>query len=1000
MIKNIGDSSHAGKIKKYLGFTFVLCIGTIISIIAFITVLSSNTERLQKEFIYEAKIQTTELRNSFNDYLNSIELLQRFFISSDDVKKKEFEHFVEPLFNKNGFHTILWIDAKNIGAGHNIKANFYSTAEGYKDPAAKEPDLYLEPYPEIINAINMASASKALVLSGLFPFMSDEAINIAFIYPIVKNNKLSGFTVSILNLKKILPQIFKWQNMNGMQNIYIYQMAAANSQRLIYRLEKNIQTFGEENKTSPSYLQLNQNSTFNFKDEIELHNKKWQVILFPSVKYMAMATNWMPWSVLALGILITLIFGLFLSHLIGRNIEISKEVMERSDDLELTLQKLYNNESRLQAVLNTVLDGIITINHKGIIRSFNPAAEKIFGYMADEVIGKNISMLMPDPYTSNHDSYLANYLSTGVAKIIGIGREVTALRKDKTTFPMELGISEMQVDGERMFVGLIRDITARRESENQLYEVRMKAEHANLAKSQFLATMSHEIRTPLNGILGMAELLSHMDLNEKENRYVNTILASGELLLVLINDVLDFSKIEAGELELESIPVNINMLLSEITQLLCNRAGENNIELAVKCPENIPLAIITDPIRLRQILINLMANAIKFTKEGHVLLNISNVGMKEDKVRLRFEVIDTGIGIEKDKISNLFKEFSQADSSTTRRYGGTGLGLAICKKLVERMGGKIGVESKYGEGSIFWFEMDFQIHTSKVKPHFGEELTGLNIIIIDDYEINLDIYREYLNTIGVRCDVAGSAQAGLAKMKDKFAQGTPYDVAIIDYHMPKTDGIKMGNIIKEAPEEYGNPQLILLTALDKTDEFQRVDTYDFCMHMIKPIYPDVLMESIIKSMQINDRDEKKTAKPTALKKKKNNPLSFEISALVVDDFLPNVEVAKEMLERVGCTAETATNGNEALEVLTKDPGKYQIIFLDCQMPIMDGYTTTHKIRETKWGKNIPIIALTADTTRDARSKCLQSGMNDYICKPMKISDISEILEKYFPKTAA
>jgi PAS domain S-box-containing protein len=680
--------------------------------------------------------------------------------------------------------------------------------------------------------------------------------------------------------------------------------------------------------------------------------------------------------------------------------KIARDISERKK----TEQELKDSAERLAAIMNTVVDGIITINHIGIVQTFNPSAERIFGYKADEVIGKNVKMLMPDPYHSEHDGYLGNYLTTGDAKVIGIGREVTAKRKDSSIFPMDLAISEMSVSGSRMFVGMIRDITARKEAERQLEEERLKAEHANYAKSEFLATMSHEIRTPLNGILGMAELLSNMDLNEKEGRYVNTILSSGELLLVLINDVLDFSKIEAGELELENIPVIINALISEVTQLLCNRASENNVELAVKCPQDIPLAVLTDPVRLRQVLINLIGNAIKFTKEGHVLINVSVKNFRESYVGLRFEVTDTGIGIPQEKIATIFEQFSQADSSTTRKFGGTGLGLAICKKLVEKMGGKIGVESLPDKGSTFWFEIEFEVYAdlTENKLDITRQLKGLNILIVDDYPINLEIYHEYLKHVGVSCDLAESAIAGLNKMQQKNFAGDPYNVVIIDYHMPQMDGLEMGVLIKRNPEKYGNAQLILLTALDKSEGLQEINMSGFCMHILKPVYPNILTDSIINAMQMKvaDLSEVDELRNTPVKKNKlmkKVDSKYNINALVVDDFPANVEVAKEMLEKVGCLVTTATNGNEALGILEKFPSKFDIIFLDCQMPVMDGYATTRKIREAAWGKKIPIIALTANTIKDAREKCLASGMNNYISKPMKISNITEMLDKYFPQ---
>ncbi|MDH5562807.1 MAG: response regulator [Nitrospirota bacterium] len=605
------------------------------------------------------------------------------------------------------------------------------------------------------------------------------------------------------------------------------------------------------------------------------------------------------------------------------------------------------SDARIRGIVETAADAIITINEAGIIQSYNSAAEHVFGYSAQEAIGQNVSQLMPSPHQEHHDEYLQQYLSGHPSTIFGKSRELVGKRKDWSAFPMELAVSEIILGNRRTFTGIVRDISDRKQHEQELREAIEHAESAAIAKSQFLATMSHEIRTPMNGVIGMTGLLLETDLSGQQRQFAETVRSSGETLLKIINDILDFSKIEAGKLEFEMIPFDLRTTLEESMELLAEAAGKKNLELVGLVNANVPTALQGDPGRLRQIFMNLAGNAIKFTSEGEIIIKISSVEDTRDHVTIRVDIHDTGEGIPTDILPKLFQPFSQADSSTTRRYGGTGLGLAICKQLVQQMNGEIGVENRSEGGSTFWVTARFpkQPDEALSPPHTPVALERLRVCAVDDHATNRQLLEQYFQYWKMEGTLVEDPRACLALLQQQAKTGTPFDLAILDMEMPNMDGFTLAQHIK-SDDTLKATRLILLTSLGRRGDATAAQQCGFSGYLTKPIRRAQLQACLETVMGLPLSDTQAGPQPLITSHfLKDRQLHQAIRILGVDDHQVNQQLGVLMVERLGFRADVAGNGREALEALSRIP--YDLILMDCQMPEIDGYEATRKIREAE-----------------------------------------------------
>jgi len=525
-----------------------------------------------------------------------------------------------------------------------------------------------------------------------------------------------------------------------------------------------------------------------------------------------------------------------------------------------------------------------------------------------------------------------------------------------------------------------------------------KAQAASKAKSQFLANMSHEIRTPMNGILGMAEMALDRELDQELRSSVETIMSSGTSLLTIINDILDFSKIEAGKLELEEINFNVSSLVEDISQMLAQNAHAKGLELIVDIPDNVPPYVSADPSRIRQILTNLIGNAIKFTDQGEVLVRLAVLSETEDVVTIRFSVHDTGIGLNSEESGKLFHAFTQADDSTTRKYGGTGLGLAISKQLAEMMGGKIDYTSEQGAGSEFWFEVPLNkaSGTQVVSAFPGNELTGIRALFIDDNDTNRRLLAHQMAGWGVKLATAEGGIEGLTMLHQAVADGEPFDIVILDMHMPHMDGLEVARLIKK-DETINKTCMVMLTSVGVRGDARLARQAGVKIYLTKPVRQLDLYNSLVAMMTGDQAEEDHLITQYSFKEESTR---FNAKVLVAEDNVINQQVAMGVLLKLGCDVDLTLNGQEALDYFEKN--SYDIVFMDCQMPRMDGYKATTEIRRMeniRAGTRIPVIALTANALTGDREKCLAAGMDDYISKPFSQRQIAKVLKTWLPVEA-
>ncbi len=666
------------------------------------------------------------------------------------------------------------------------------------------------------------------------------------------------------------------------------------------------------------------------------------------------------------------------------------------------LAALRESEETFRTMTETAQDAVITMNDEGLITFWNRAAEQIFGYGRDEALGRNLhDLLAPERYRSSHLAALPLFRETGAGAAVGKTLELFALRRDGNEFPVELSLSAVKVKERWTALGILRDVTDRKKAEASLVQAKQEAEAASRAKSDFLAGMSHEIRTPMNAIIGMADLLQDTNLNMDQDKYVSVLKNAGEHLLELINEILDLSKVEAGRIELQPAVFNLHEFMEKISEEMAVRAFGKGLELTCRVNSDVPAFVEGDPVRLKQILVNLLGNAVKFTDHGSVAVEVrpaAPIGGVRETAEILFSVADTGIGIPKDKRELIFENFTQADSSITRKYGGTGLGLAITKRLVELMGGKIGLESEEGKGSRFTFTVRLVVREGKTgdedtKPVI--DLSHLRIIVVDDNEDNRLILQETLGLWGIETVCVDSGPGCLEEMRRQRQAGAPYHLAILDYQMPGMDGLELAARIR-AEEAPAVTPIILLSSGFQREEMKTAVQQHISRYLFKPVKRTELKEAITAALagvpeaaKVKAPTEVPMAPPEEGRKEK--PLRI----LLAEDNEDNRLLVWTYFKATPHHIDMAENGAEALEMFRERA--YDLVLMDMQMPVMDGYSATAAIREweaAQGRKRTPILALTAHALKEDEQKSLAAGCDGHLTKPIKKKELLAAVSRW------
>jgi len=666
-------------------------------------------------------------------------------------------------------------------------------------------------------------------------------------------------------------------------------------------------------------------------------------------------------------------------------------LQEMVEELRRAQEMLREGEERYRALFEGARDAIYITGREGDLVDANQAFFDLFGYNRkewEEIQAGNIYV-----NASDRLKFRQAIEKTGSVRDF----EVKLRKRDGTEMDCLITSAVRKAtDGSIIgYQGIIRDVTEHKRANEELKQARKEAEAATQAKSQFLANMSHEIRTPMNAIIGLSDLALRTELNARQRDYLRKISLSGDALLGIINDILDFSKIEAGKMTMESINFNLEDVLINFSNLLGLKVEEKGIELLFKTDSEVPLYLVGDPLRLGQILINLSNNAIKFTDKGEIVVRTElapdAMDEKSNRVMLRFSVSDTGIGMSQEQIDKLFQSFTQADISTTRKYGGTGLGLAISKKLTEMMGGKIWAKSETGKGSTFYFTAKFELQAEVEERQYivPDKVSGLRVLIVDDNPTARQILNDICSSFSFETTEAASGREAISELEKAESNGG-YDLVLMDWRMPGMDGIETTRRIKEDPK-LSNVPVLLVTGYGREEIRLLAKNAGIEGFLIKPISPSLLYNTIMEifgeEISLKARVPEQILETTeALKPIKG------ARVLLVEDNAINQQVATELLEQAGFVVTVANNGREGVQAV--ETSKFDLVLMDIQMPEMDGHEATRLIRKEPGFDSLPIVALTAHAMAGEREKCLNSGMNDYLSKPIKTQELYAVLTKW------
>ncbi|MCX8159767.1 MAG: response regulator [Candidatus Saccharicenans sp.] len=650
--------------------------------------------------------------------------------------------------------------------------------------------------------------------------------------------------------------------------------------------------------------------------------------------------------------------------------------------------ELKNLQQFQEKILTSLAEGVVVENARGHITYVNPALEKMLGYKPGELLGQHWSVFIPEDQLEQVKS------KSRARQSMTRERYETRLKtRDGRVIPVL--IHAHSIFDKKKFSGVvsvITDISHLKQIEEELRLSREEALAASKAKSEFLANMSHEIRTPMNGIIGMIELALQTELNDEQLQFLKAARTSAESLLTILNDILDFSKIEARMIELVPVEFNLHNSITEIVATLALPAHQKGLELLCHVPPSLPETVVGDTSRLRQVLLNLVSNAIKFTEQGEVEVEVVEEARTSRDITLHFMVRDTGIGIPRNKLESIFQPFVQADASFSRKYGGTGLGLAITSQLVNLMGGRIWAESQVGKGSTFHFTVRLGLvpeRRPKAVPATLAAVHGLRVLVVDDNQTNRVILKEMLQSWRMRPEEASSGQQALGLISSHLSRQENFGLFLLDLSMPEMDGFELIRKIKEI-DEVKNVPIIILTSADRVGDLQQAKELGAQGYLVKPVRPSDLLDTI---MAIKGATSGEHRLEVPITEHTLPEFRRKLNILLAEDNPVNQKVAIHLLQKKGHRVTVVENGRQALEILEKE--KFDLVLMDVQMPEMDGFEATRQIRqrEKSSAEHLPVVAMTAHAMKGDREKCLEAGMDDYVAKPLYPEELYRVIER-------
>ena len=658
-------------------------------------------------------------------------------------------------------------------------------------------------------------------------------------------------------------------------------------------------------------------------------------------------------------------------------------------------------DARLQSLIEFAPNAVVVVDDDGRIETFNREAERCFGYARAEIVGQPLETLVPPRLRALHAAHRKHFSATRLSaepmRMGTDGSSLLGMRRDGSEFPIEINLSAVRTDQGTKALAVISDITERHrlrlELEARAQELereRDRAEAANRAKSDCVANMSHEIRTPMNAVLGMAYLLGTTPLTPQQRKYLAMVRVSGQSLLGILNDVLDFSKIEARKLDIVPIDFDLDETMNTLATTMTMNAGEKELELAISVDPDVPRQLRGDALRLQQILVNLAGNAIKFTEQGEVVVRVTVEARDSASALLRFEVRDTGIGILPQQQAQLFNAFAQGDESITRRFGGTGLGLTITKRLIELMGGRIALDSKPGQGSVFWFSLSFDLLAGPSGERRKPAIGPLRLLVADDNRTSRELIGKLIHAWGWQADEVDSGSAAVRLFRQRQEAQQAYDIVLADWHMPGMDGLATAKEIRLAATGRKQPIVVMVNAFarNRLEEISSAPEADVVL--VKPITSSNLFDALHQALaaQAGGIDSRLPDAGIA------GSLSG-VHFLLVEDNLLNQTVARGILEHAGATLDVVGDGQQAVDLMRGDAGRYDIVLMDMQMPVLDGFSATRMLRQ-ELRLTLPVIAMTAGVLASERKRCVDAGISDFIAKPVEVDEMVAVIRRHLP----